>query len=197
MPTPPKKLKKIIITKRWKKGMMPPGRGLLGQALLAIVIFLFLMSIYSLVSNSSKKAEEISLSEVAQEISLGSVSSITVVGDKLTITYLDGAEKISKKEAGTALTTTFKNYDISPEALSKVKMEVRNDQGFAYWFFSLAPIILPIAFIVFFLLFLSRQVKGAGMQAFSFGQSKARLTSPDDKVQRITFKDVAGCKEAK
>jgi cell division protease FtsH len=35
------------------------------------------------------------------------------------------------------------------------------------------------------------------MQAFTFGQSKARVIDPADKSQRITFKDVAGCKEAK
>ena len=35
------------------------------------------------------------------------------------------------------------------------------------------------------------------MQAFSFGQSRARLTTPDDKKQKVTFKDVAGAKEAK
>jgi cell division protease FtsH len=35
------------------------------------------------------------------------------------------------------------------------------------------------------------------MQAFTFGQSKARIISPDDKKQRVTFKDVAGAKEAK
>ena len=35
------------------------------------------------------------------------------------------------------------------------------------------------------------------MQALSFGQSKARLTAPDDQKQRITFKDIAGVKEAK
>ena len=110
---------------------------------------------------------------------------------------MDGGERVSKKEAGTALTTTLKNYDVNKEALSKVNIEVKNDQGFLYWFASLAPIFLPIAFIVFFLWFLSRQVKGAGMQAFSFGQSKARLTTPDDKSQQVTFKDVAGCKEAK
>jgi cell division protease FtsH len=46
--------------------------------------------------------------------------------------------------------------------------------------------------------FITRQVrKGAGMQAFTFGQSKARIISPDDKKQRVTFKDVAGAKEAK
>jgi cell division protease FtsH len=36
-----------------------------------------------------------------------------------------------------------------------------------------------------------------GMQAFSFGQSKARVIYPDDTAQKVTFKDVAGVKEAK
>ncbi|MCC6323937.1 AAA family ATPase, partial [Candidatus Nomurabacteria bacterium] len=35
------------------------------------------------------------------------------------------------------------------------------------------------------------------MQAFNFGQSKARITDPNDKNNRVTFKDVAGTKEAK
>ena len=34
------------------------------------------------------------------------------------------------------------------------------------------------------------------MQAFSFGESKARIINPDDK-NKTTFKDVAGAKEAK
>ena len=194
----PNKPKKFIITKSPKGGDTPPGRALLRQALLALIIFLSLVSIYSFVSDASRSVEEIPLSTLAEEISLGNVTSIRVIGDKLEVTFLDDEkEKVSKKEAGTALTTTLKNYDVSPEALSKVDIEVKNDQGFLYWFASLAPILLPIAFIVFFLWFLSRQVKGAGMQAFTFGQSKPRMTHPDDKSQKVTFKDVAGCREAK
>ena len=192
------KPKKFIVSKPPKGGNTPPGWVLLRQAFLALIIFFSLVSIYSFVRDSSRDVEEISLSALAQEISLGNVSSITIIGDKLEIIFRDSEEKkISKKETGTALTTTLKNYDVSPEALSKVDIEVKNDQGFLYWFASLAPIVLPIAFIVFFLWFLSRQVKGAGMQAFTFGQSKARLTHPDDKSQKVTFKDVAGCREAK
>lgn len=59
------------------------------------------------------------------------------------------------------------------------------------------PFVLPVVFIVFFFWFLSRQVKGAGIQAMTFGQSKARITDPSDKHNRVTFKDVAGAKEAK
>ena len=35
------------------------------------------------------------------------------------------------------------------------------------------------------------------MQAFSFGQSKARVIDPADSSQRVTFADVAGAREAK
>lgn len=197
MTMPPNKKRKIIITRPPKKSGTPPGRAFLGQILLALVIFFLFVNIYSFVSDETRTLEEIPLSTLAQEISLGNISSITVVGDKLEVAFTDGIEKLSKKEANTALTTTLKNYDVSTEALTQVNIEVKNDRGFAYWFASLAPIIIPIAFIVFFLWFLSKQVKGAGMQAFTFGQSKARMTSPDDKNQKVTFKDVAGCKEAK
>ena len=176
---------------------MPTGRSPWGQAILAVIIFMVLASAYSLISGLSSQPEQISLSQLATDIGSRSVSEILINGKNLNITYTDGSEKISKKEAGTALTTTLKNYEVPVEALSAVKINVENDQGFLFWFASLAPILLPIIFIVFFLWFLSRQVKGAGMQAFTFGQSKARLTNPNDKSSRVTFKDVAGAKEAK
>jgi len=65
-----------------------------------------------------------------------------------------------------------------------------------YFLLNNLSLLLTIVLFVFFLV-LSRQVKGAGMQAFTFGQSKARITDPNDKNNRVTFKDVAGCKEAK
>lgn len=193
----PKKTKKIIITKPSGPGGLPPGKGLFNQGILTLVIFLTLVSVYSFVANQSKALEEVSLSTLAQDINASKVTAITVTGDKLEVTYTDDVKKTSKKETGTALTTTFKNYDISQENLAKINIDVKDDKGFLYWFASLAPILLPIIFIVFFLWFLSRQVKGAGMQAFTFGQSKARMTRPDDKSQKVTFKDVAGCREAK
>ena len=66
-----------------------------------------------------------------------------------------------------------------------------------FWLGNILPFLLPVIFIIFFFWYLSRQAKGAGMQAFSFGQSKARITDPNDKNNKVTFKDVAGCKEAK
>jgi len=190
----PKKGKKIIITKR------PPNfkgpRGFLNQWGITLMIFVALIFSYSSLSEGNKP-EEISLSELAQNISDQKVTSITIKNNDLKLVYEDGTEKISKKEEGTALSTTLKNYNITPTALSAVKIEIDSDEGFLFWFANLAPILLPILFIVFFIWFLSRQVKGAGMQAFSFGQSKARISMPEDGKNKVTFKDVAGCKEAK
>jgi len=139
MKLPPKKGKRIIITKSPKKGKTPPGRALFGQIFLSLIIFFTFVSLYSFISDTSKNVEEIPLSTLAQEISLGNISSITVVGDRLDITFQDGVEKISKKESSTALTTTFSNYGVPIEALAKINIEVKDDRGFMYWFASLAP----------------------------------------------------------
>ncbi|MDR3316585.1 MAG: ATP-dependent zinc metalloprotease FtsH [Puniceicoccales bacterium] len=60
----------------------------------------------------------------------------------------------------------------------------------------LALSVLPF-FIILLLLyfFFARQVRGAGKNALTFGKSRARLY--DASAKKVTFKDVAGCDEAK
>jgi cell division protease FtsH len=89
------------------------------------------------------------------------------------------------------------NYGVTKDQVSTVKIEIKNQGGFGYWVMNLSPIIFPILFIAVFIWFITRQMKGAGIQALTFGQSKARMIDPNDKSQRVTFKDVAGAKEAK
>ncbi|MDZ4225862.1 MAG: AAA family ATPase, partial [Patescibacteria group bacterium] len=113
------------------------------------------------------------------------------------VIYIDETKKTSKKEADAALTQTLVAYGVSKEALAEVSISVEREGGLQYWLLTLAPFLLPILLLIFFVWYLSRQVRGAGMQAFSFGQSKPRLIDPNDQNQRVTFKDVAGAKEAK
>lgn len=163
----------------------------------AFLVFIVIISLYSLVSDSGNKPQQISVSELATDIGAGKVSKILVEGENLSITYTDETEKKSKKEEGEALTQTLVNYGLTQKELSKVQIEVKGQSSFMFWFINLAPILIPLILIILFLWFMTRQVRGAGMQAFTFGQSKARMVSPDDKKQRVTFKDVAGVKEAK
>lgn len=165
-----------------------------------ILVFLFLamlVAAYPYFTGSTDKSTHISLSELASDIKDGKVTAVTLKGDTVDAVYVDQSKKDATKEVDASLTETLARYGVTPEMLSKVSISISTDSGFLFWFTNLAPIILPIVFILVFIWYLSRQVKGAGMQAFSFGQSRARLTTPDDKKQKVTFKDVAGAKEAK
>src|SRR3989344_455843 len=163
----------------------------------AVLIFMLITAVYIVFSDVSQSVPEVSISDLAKSVSTGEVKSIVVAGEKLTITYKNDNVKKSQKEAGSSLTQTLGNYGVKPDMLANANIEVKNENGIGFWLLNVLPILLPIFFIIFFFWYLSRQVKGAGMQAFTFGQSKARIPDPNDKNNKVTFKDVAGCKEAK
>lgn len=168
----------------------------LSNFVISVLILFFVISIYSLVTGNKSK-EEISISDLAKAAQVGEVKEISVKNGSIEAVFNDDTIKTSKKEDTLNITETLAAYGVTTEELSKIKVSVNQDGGFLYWFINLSPILFPILFIAVFIWMMTRQIKGAGMQAFSFGQSKARLTAPDDQKQRITFKDVAGCKEAK
>lgn len=167
------------------------------QVVGTFLILMILVGLYSALSNKSVKTTEIALSDLAESVNKGEVKMIVVSGDKLEATYVNNEIKTSKKEAERGLSETLSTYGVTPAALAKVKLEVKSDSGWTFWLATLLPIIVPIVFVIVFFWLISRQVKGASMQAFSFGQSRARVIDPDDASQKVTFKDVAGVKEAK
>ncbi len=188
---------KLIIKKKGTGGD-PENGSIISYVLTVILIFVLISSVYSFVSSSSsKKAEQISISQLSTDIKAGTVKTVVVKGDALDIEYKAGEKKISKKEDGEALSQTLVNYGVTKEQVSAVNINIKNENGVGYWILNLSPIIFPILFIAIFIWFITRQVKGAGMQALTFGQSKARMIDPNDSSQRVTFKDVAGAKEAK
>ncbi len=134
---------------------------------------------------------------MAQDVSAQKVTAIKVSGDTLNLTYENGTKRVSRKGPSTGLPEILATYGVKPAMISKVAITVQGESGWHFWLVTLVPILLPIIFLIFLFWFLSRQVKGAGMQAFSFGKSKARITDPADTKQRVTFADVAGAREAK
>lgn len=173
--------------------------GFMSKLWSVFLILLTIMALYSLFASDKSKPENITLSALSQKIKAGEIKSILVEGEKLEITLNDVSSTVvtSKKELESSLTETLSNYGVTADDLSRSNIEIKNESGFWYWIGNLLPFLIPVIFILLFFWFLSRQAKGAGMQAFSFGQSKAKLTDPDDKNNRVTFKDVAGVREAK
>ena len=198
VPVPTKKQKnKKPAPKRRGWRMLFGGPSFLGNLVTTILVFLLLMSAYSLVSSFFQPVNDIPLSVVAADVAAGKVNEITVNGDSLNVIYTDKSEKTSRKDPSSGLPETLATYGVTTSQLAKVSITIQGQSGFQFWFITLAPILFPLIFIALIFWFLTRQVKGAGMQAFSFGQSKARITDPDDSSQRVTFADVAGAREAK
>lgn len=77
-----------------------------------------------------------------------------------------------------ALEKTFKSEEPSPN------------------YFGYILTILPVVLVVLLLYFVfSRQMKGVGNSAINFGKSPAKMLTKERN--KVTFKDVAGCEEAK
>lgn len=63
-------------------------------------------------------------------------------------------------------------------------------------YFNYLLTILPVVLVVLLLYFVfSRQMKGVGSSAMNFGKSPAKMLTKERN--KVTFKDVAGCEEAK
>jgi cell division protease FtsH len=176
---------------------MPQGDSFWVNLAVSVVLLLLIAGAYSYFTGAAATKTQIPISQVAQDINAGKITSINVDGDDLTLTYADKSQKESKKEPDAALTQTLTNYGVNKDALNKVTVDIKRESSLQYWATALAPFLLPLILIAFFAWYLSRQVRGAGMQAFSFGQSKPRVIDPNDAGQKVTFKDVAGAKEAK
>ncbi len=176
----------------------PQGPSIWMQMATAFAIFLLLSAGYSFVKQYiSTEKESVPLSQIAADIEAERIVSITVAGDTITATYKDKTEKTSRKETETSLTQTLANYDVPKEKIDAVKIEIKDEGGARFWFLTLAPLLVPVLLLFGIIWYLSRQVKAGGMQAFTFGKSMARLVSPEDEVQKVTFADVAGAREAK
>src|SRR3989454_8588600 len=89
-------------------------------------------------------------------------------------------------DAGFKLTQELHQNGVS------VKLEKSTNSSFMYMFLSSW---LPFILLIGFWIFLMRQMQSGGNKALSFGKSRARLMSSQQK--KVTFKDVAGVEEAK
>jgi cell division protease FtsH len=168
------------------------------STLKTIMFWLFIIMLgvllWTLVSKSgqSTREKEPSYSEFMADVDRGNVkevelylspTSYEVQGEKR-----EPAEKFRVtifKESAPDLVKTLRDKNV----LINVKEVNRAD--WVSVLFSAAPILLLVAFWIFMM----RQMQAGGNKALSFGKSRARLLTAQQK--KATFKDVAGTDEAK
>ena len=136
------------------------------------------------------------------------------------LTYSEFTEKVEDKEiekanfTGNLIEGTYRPTDSSqssrpfraviPKGSVETFANALNDQGVRVtvtddeqgsWIYILLTSWFPIILFVAFWIFLMRQMQSGGNKALSFGKSRARLFSTQQK--KLSFNDVAGVEEAK
>jgi len=174
---------------------------LIKNFIFVVLILLAIGGIFSLLYFPTATPNEISATQLVSDINANKIKKLTVSGDTLDVVYIDGKTvATSMKEAGTSITDLLNNLGVNKDSLQKVQIDVQPAKEDLWGW--LTPIlvfgILPLVVFGFFFWTMIRQAKTGAMQAFDFTKARARIFGAEghDK-QKITFKDVAGLKEAK
>jgi cell division protease FtsH len=168
------------------------------STLKTIMFWLFIIMLgvllWTLVSKSGQSAreEEPSYSEFMAQVDRGNVKEVTLylspTSYEVEGEWREPAKKFRVtvfKESGPDLTKTLRDKQV----LINVKEVNRAD--WVTFLLNAAPLFLLVAFWIFMM----RQMQAGGNKALSFGKSRARLLTAQQK--KATFKDVAGTDEAK
>ena len=154
-----------------------------------LVIVLSLVLLWQVVKQGGNgtKDHEIKFSEFMSQVDQGNIADVTIIGMEVRGTY--------KNDKSAFHTTVPANYPDMIKTLRDkgVVITVKDVQSGSWptWLLNLAPLILLGA--LWFIMI--RQMQTGGNKALSFGKSRARLLSMQQK--KVTFKDVAGVDEAK
>ena len=198
IPPAKKNIPNLHIKEMGKKVPLGPGN-FWNNMLSTVLLLIFVTAVFSYITDTKVTPEELTITDVVSQVKAGEVKSIIVRGATLEVAYQDETRKSgeAKREVDASITESLTNLGVTAEELGKISIDVQRETGFGYWFGQFAPFLFPLLFLGVVIWFFTRSVKGAGMQALNFGSSKARMIDPNDTNQKVTFKDVAGAKEAK
>ena len=159
------------------------------QVLVWVLMIVGAVAIYAFLHSSGSNIQEISYLELVRKIGNKEVQTAIIKPGEVTGSLTSGVKftsKISGDAVGAKLSDEFvkNNVDFKFDPTSTGSL-------WASILITWAPILLIAAFWIFML----RQMQSGGNKALSFGKSRAKLLSNQQK--RVTFKDVAGVEEAK
>ncbi len=153
-----------------------------------VVILLSAFLLWQVVkaSTNGQKDKEVNFSQFLSDVDQGKVKEVTITSQEVRGKYSDNSAFHT--------TAPVNDPDMIKNLRDKgVEMNFRdiNAGSWPTWLLNFAPLIL-LAALWFFMI---RQMQTGGNKALSFGKSRARLLSMQQK--KVTFKDVAGVEEAK
>jgi len=134
----------------------------------------------------TKPDRPLNFSEFVTEVEAGNVKDVNINGSEVKGDFMNGREAFH--------TVVPSNYPKLYDLLNDKKVAMTfNDPSSTGWV-SLLVQSSPFLLLIGFWIFMMRQMQSGGNKALSFGKSRARLHSTQQR--KITFKDVAGVEEA-
>lgn len=154
-----------------------------------VLVALVLFTVFRQFENvNDPKLDSTSYTQFMDDAKAGKIRRVDVQGQRIMVTPHTGAEYVLTNPGDLWMVDDLKKAGV--EVYGKAEEQ---PSLFTSILVSWFPMLLMIAVWIFFM----RRVGGGagGGGAFSFGKSKARML--DEQENKIRFKDVAGCDEAK
>lgn len=176
-------------------------KNLIKNFLILLVIFLTLGGLFIILSSlgtlNKNSIEKSNIGTMIQHINNGEVKEIEVREDKIILLLKnEKKEEIAKDEKET-FGDIVKNYGIETEKISSINLINKEKSGLRIFLEAALPFLIPFILIIALIWLMMRQIQGANSKALMFGQSGARQVDSQNDKNRLTFKDVAGNREAK
>jgi cell division protease FtsH len=163
---------------------------------LYIAIFIVILLIVSLMSNTGVEPKEISFSELIVQLQNKNISSINFIENQVEGTLKDGTQFKSYVPNIVMLSDIYNRYLAADVEAGVVTMEGEPVPETPFYIQLLPTIGMIALFAIFWFVFMNQSQGGGGGKVMSFGKSKAKLHE-DDPKKRITFDQVAGLDEEK
>jgi len=146
---------------------------------------ILIILLWSLFQSPAAAKKEMNFSEFMTQVEQGNIESVTIQDN----------EANGRTKDGQAFKTVLpSNYADLIKILRANKVDIVVKETNKSSILSILLYLSPIILIVLFWIFFMRQMQAGGNKAMSFGKSRAKLFSGQQK--KVTFKDVAGVEEA-
>jgi cell division protease FtsH len=138
-------------------------------------------------TGKTQNEQQLSFTGFMNDVEAGKVKSVTITDGEVRGTYRESTDTLRVQIP--------KNYPDIYKVLREKGVNVDIKEANSSGWVSLLVNFLPFILLGGLWIFMLRQMQSGGNKALSFGKSRARLHSSQQK--KVTFKDVAGVDEAK
>src|ERR1022692_3834197 len=155
-----------------------------------MVILVVILLLFRVVDVGRTSTSTVSFTEFLEMVKKGDLDRVTIRGQEIR-----GFKKGSPEGREPGVRTYAPVYNDLTSDLMKANVKITAEEPGQGGFLVILLQWAPILFLIGLWIFIMRQMQTGGNRAMAFGKSRAKMLTPNQK--KVTFKDVAGCEEAK